>query len=166
MVNAGIRSALDANDWLQPGYFLRQTRPIRGIHHFGNVLVGSQCFLRDAPRRRASNDHASTCQIVNHLPATVVTQRFVATHRAPGAVTRRAKRPLQGFSRSYEHVRRRSHRAANEHRLPHRSQSGREHRMARAERTSRPFAVNEQLLLLAVDQVLFHFARVVGHVIQ
>jgi len=70
------------------------------------------------------------------------------------------------MARADQNVGLRSHRSANQHRLPSSPQGSRQFWMTWTEAASCTLAVNEQLSTVAVDDVPLNLARIVGYIVQ
>src|SRR5262245_53144810 len=157
----GKWSSLNADHRLEPRDFAREPRPVGRVNHRADVFVSAWRLFGHATHRGAADDYSAAGQVIDHLAAFPLLQRLMAAHGAARAVTRRAERTLFALAGPGQDVRRRAHRAADQHRLARFFVDLRQVGMAGAEGARRAFAMHEEPATAAARIVLFDLAGVV-----
>jgi hypothetical protein len=136
------------------------------FHNVVNVLVRLRLLLRQTLAALGHGDDAAGFKFLVDLAAGSLFDRSSAAHGPARSVTRRAERALHTARSADKHPRCPTHVAGDNDRLARLLIRLRQLRMARRERTRRPFAMDPHLLLLAVDGVLFQLGDIVGHIVN
>src|SRR5512146_244119 len=110
---------LDAHEWFEPGHLPRQIRFVRRVDHLADIFVSPGRFFGDATHRRAADQNAAGRQVLYHVTAMPLSKRMMPAHAAPGSMAGGSERQLHACLRAREHIGGRSHRSANQNRLPH-----------------------------------------------
>src|SRR5574337_1443986 len=160
------RSTLDADERRQPRHLAGQTRGLGGIHHGGDVLVGSGGLLGDAPQGGAADQDAAVGEVIDH-PAPIPTALgLMAAHGTPGPVTGGSEGPLVSFLAAAQDVGARAHGTAYQHGLARSANRLGQFRVARTEGAGGALAMDEKAAGLPSHAMSLHLAGIVGDVVE
>ena len=147
------RSSFDADERPKPRHAPRKAGMLGRRHDRAHVLVGARRLFGDAAGRRAPDQDALRCKVIDDLAPAPLLERGMAGHRTAGAVARGRESLFLAGCLAHENVRARPHAAADKHRLADGTQRLGQAFMTGPEGPGRAFAMNEQLAPLSVDRM-------------
>lgn len=114
---AGRLSTLDTDDGSEACHPVRESRPLAGLDHGADILVGLRGLFGHPPHGRAANQNAAPGQFIHHKAAAPALFGRMPAHGAAGAVAGGAERLRLPIICTAEDVGSTAHGAADQYRL-------------------------------------------------